>query len=204
MNDRLIQLIRQHDIDSLSEFLVEYKLQLSAFIDRQLGAALRRKVDIEDVFQELSAEAIRALPGTDLSHREPFSWLCQIAERKIIDLHRFHFQSQKRDAGREVSIHGGGEASQAGGLIQLLVASMTSASQAYSRKAKEDWLSLAIAELPEDQQSALRMRYVEELPSKEIALRLGKSDASVRVMLTRAIKKLQDLLRDQSGAEEQK
>ena len=52
----------------------------------------------------------------------------------------------------------------------------------------------ALAKLPEDQREALRLRYVENLPSKDIAERLGKSDGSVRVMLTRALSKLQQIL----------
>ena len=40
----------------------------------------------------------------------------------------------------------------------------------------------------------LRLRYLEGLPSKEIADRLGKSDGAVRVMLTRSLDKLQKLL----------
>ena len=39
--------------------------------------------------------------------REPFGWLCQIAERRIIDAHRRFFGAAKRDAGREVSINKG-------------------------------------------------------------------------------------------------
>ena len=33
------------------------------------------------------------------------------------------------------------------------------------------------------------MRYVENLPSKQVAERLGKTDAAVRVMLTRSLKR---------------
>jgi RNA polymerase sigma-70 factor (ECF subfamily) len=40
------------------------------------------------------------------------------------------------------------------------------------------------------------MRYVENLPSKQIAEKLKKTDAAVRVMLTRSLKKLQELLAD--------
>jgi RNA polymerase sigma-70 factor (ECF subfamily) len=43
------------------------------------------------------------------------------------------------------------------------------------------------------------MRYVENLPSKQIADKLGKTDAAVRVMLTRSLKKLQDLLGDDAA-----
>ena len=52
----------------------------------------------------------------------------------------------------------------------------------------------AIQTLPTENQEAIRMRYFEGLPTKDIAERLGKSDVAVRVMLTRAIQKLQQML----------
>jgi RNA polymerase sigma-70 factor (ECF subfamily) len=71
---------------------------------------------------------------------------------------------------------------------------MTSASQIVSRNAREVKLYSGLASLPEDQREALRLRYLEGLPSKEIAARLGKTDGAVRVMLTRALGKLQQIL----------
>jgi RNA polymerase sigma-70 factor, ECF subfamily len=195
MSDEIEARIRRHDEQALAEFIEGHRPQLMAFIERQLGTALRRKVESDDVFQETSAEAVRALPKADLGDREIFSWLCQIAERRIIDLARRFFGAQKRDAGREVPLGTpGGDTQQPGGLINMLVASMTTPSKAFSRNAREAKLNEAIEQLPEQQRDALRMRYVENLPSKEIAERLGKTDAAVRVMLTRSLKKLQELL----------
>lgn len=195
MNTPLADRVREHDPAALADFIEEHRRQLFAFIDRQLGAGLRRKLEPEDIVQEVSAEAIRSLPQIEFGDRDPFSWLCQIAERKIIDSHRKFFEAQKRDAGREV---GFGLASSTttpgGGLINLLVASLTTPSQAFSRNVKEARLQEAIQQLPTDQREALRLRYVENLPSKEIAERIGKSDAAVRVMLTRSLKKLQEIL----------
>lgn len=186
---------RPRDAESLAVFIAAHRPQLMAFIERQLGAALRRKIEPDDVFQDVSAEAVRSLPTVELGDREPFSWLCQIAEHRIIDLHRRFFGAQKRDAAREVPLGaGGGSDTQPAGLINLLVASLTTPSQAFSRNAREGRLLEALAKLPQDQQSALRMRYIEDLPSKQIAERLGKSDAAVRVMLTRSLKKLNELL----------
>ena len=48
--------------------------------------------------------------------------------------------------------------------------------------------------LPEEQREALRMRYYENMPSKDIAEKLGKTDGAIRVMLTRALDKLQRIL----------
>jgi RNA polymerase sigma-70 factor (subfamily 1) len=200
MADDIIARLKRHDAQALASFLQSHRPQLMAFIERQLGTALRRKVEPDDIFQETSAEAVRALPTTDLGERDPFSWLCQIAERRIIDLHRRFFDAQKRDAGREVPLgSGGGTESRPAGLINMLVASMTTPSQAFSRNAREALLQEALQKLPEEQREALRMRYVENLPSKQIAEKLGKTDAAVRVMLTRSLKKLQDLLGDDAA-----
>ena len=73
---------------------------------------------------------------------------------------------------------------------------MTTPSQAFSRNAREARLLEALGKLPDEQRDALRLRYVENLPSKQIAERLGKTDAAVRVMLTRSLKKLHELLGD--------
>ena len=74
---------------------------------------------------------------------------------------------------------------------------MTTASQALSRKGREVRLLEALTQLPEEQREALRLKYIEGLPSKEIAERLGKSDGSVRVMLSRSLNKLQDMLAEE-------
>ena len=78
----------------------------------------------------------------------------------------------------------------------MLVASMTTPSQAFSRNARELQAARSAAQAARRPAQALRMRYVENLPSKQIAEKLGKSDAAVRVMLTRSLKKLQELLAD--------
>jgi RNA polymerase sigma-70 factor (ECF subfamily) len=71
---------------------------------------------------------------------------------------------------------------------------MTTASKAFSRNQKEIRLLAALEELPEENREALRLRYLEGLPSKEIAQRLGKTDGAVRVMLTRSLSRLQQIL----------
>ena len=78
----------------------------------------------------------------------------------------------------------------------MLVASMTTPSAAFSRNVREARLQEALAGLPDELREALRLRYVENLPSKEIADRLGKSDAAVRVMLSRGLRRLQATLEE--------
>jgi RNA polymerase sigma-70 factor (ECF subfamily) len=196
-DEALLSQVRAGDCEALGQFIAARQPQLLAFIDRRLGAALRRKIEVDDLYQEVSAEAIRSLPEIDLKERDPFNWLCQVAERRIIDAHRRFFGSQKRDAAREVSINAPGSGSTSTsrpGLINLLVASMTSASAAFSRDQKQIRLLAALEKLPEEHREALRLRYLENLPSKEIAERMGKTDGAVRVMLTRSLAKLQQIM----------
>jgi RNA polymerase sigma-70 factor (ECF subfamily) len=190
----LIDRLRQRDSQALAEFLVDRQPQLLAYIERNLGPALRTKLEPEDILQEVSAEAVRSLGSMEWTDRDPFGWLCQLAQRRIVDAHRRFFGAQKRAANREVSL-----ATPIGGtsrkeLIDMLVASMTTASKVFSRNQKQIKLEAAMQNLPEEQREALRLRYVEGLASKEIAQRLGKSDGAVRVMLTRALDRFQKLL----------
>lgn len=193
-NEPLVERMKAGDRDALAAFIEDRRGPLLGYIERQLGAALRRKLEPDDIFQEVSAEAVRSLDGVDLSGRDPFGWLCQIAERRIIDAHRRYFGAQKRDAGREIPIHRQSPDESRAAVIDMLVASMTSASQMFSRNQREVLLTEALTKLPSDQREALRLRYIEGLPSKEIAARLGKSDGAVRVMLTRSLAKLQTIL----------
>ena len=189
----LLQGISEGNVKSLASFLNVNQRQLMAFISRRMGDALRSKVEVEDIFQEVSAEAVRSLSPEFPGEREPFSWLCHISERKIVDAHRHHFAAKKRDAGKERALQSGGSG-EGGGLVNMLVKSMTTPSAAFSRNMKEARLMDAINNLKDDQRDAIRMKYIENKPSKEIAEALGKTDAAIRVMLTRTMKHLHELL----------
>ena len=190
--------LKDGDRDALVEFIQNNHSALLAFINKRVGKHLLRKLEADDILQEVSVEALRAFDKIEIGDRDPLNWLFHIGERKIIDAHRRFFTSQKRDATREAAI-GGGEGSQAGiALGNLLAASMTTPSQAFSRDQKQLQMLAALDTLPEEQREALRLRYLIGLPSKEIAQKLGKSDGAVRVMLSRGLSRLQQLLSDGS------
>jgi RNA polymerase sigma-70 factor (ECF subfamily) len=194
----LIQKIKSGDGEALASYISQRSPQLLSFIEKRMSDALRRRVEASDILQDLTTSAWQALPGVEWGDREPFGWLCQQAERRIIDAHRRHFGAQKRSAGREVNLSAGGGGSgsgdEGGGMADLLAASMTSPSGVLSRQQKEFHMLQALESLPEDAREALRMRYVEGLPSKEIAQKLGRTDGAVRVLLTRSLQKLQEIL----------
>lgn len=192
----LVQQIKAGDGDALAKYIVQRTPQLLGFIEKRMSDGLRRRVEPTDILQELTTSAWQALSGVEWGDRDPFGWLCQQAERRIIDAHRRHFGAQKRSASREVNLSAGGSGGDddSGGMANLLAASITSPSGVLSRQQKEFHMLQALESLPEDARDALRMRYVDGLPSKEIAEKLGRSDGAVRVLLTRSLQKLQDIL----------
>lgn len=193
-DDELVERIRNGDRDAFVKLAERKRRPLLAFVERKLSDAMKRKVEAQDIVQETLLRAVDAFAEMDLSQRDPFGWLCHLAERRIIDAHRRLFGAQKRTADKEVALNAPAGATKEGGLIDLLVASITSPSKAFSRNQREFRMLEAVDRLNEDARTALRLRYVEGLPSKEIAARLGKSDAAVRVLLTRSLNKLQKTL----------
>lgn len=181
--------------DELSGFIQQHRAQLLAFVERSLGPALRAKVEAEDILQDVGVSAVASPEQFQVAGRDWFKLLCQLAEQRIIDAHRHHVGAQKRTANREraLSDHAAG-ASQ--NFADLLIASITSPSAAFSRNQKEFRLQQALAELPEEQRLVLRLRFVDGLATKEIAEQIGKSDGAVRVMLSRTIGQLQQHLGD--------
>lgn len=184
---------RALDRETLAVFIEERRAPLLAYIERQLGAALRRKIEPEDILQEVAADALRSVPGCSPASDELFGWLCQVAERRIIDAHRRYFGARKRDASKEVPLAPAGQESRAG-LIDWLIASMTTPSQAYSRNQREQKLHAALETLPPEHRELLRLRYVERMQTKDIARQLGKTDGAIRVTLTRLLRRLQQML----------
>ncbi len=186
--------LRQGDQDALVQFIQDNQAVLLGFIQKRIGSHLQKKIEPEDILQEVSVEALKAQDKVDFGDRDPLNWLFHISERKIIDSHRRFFASQKRDASREAAM---GTGSQVGaGLADLIAASMTTPSQAFSRDQKQLRMLAALDSLPEEQREALRLRYLIGLPSKEIAQKLGKSDGAIRVMLSRGLSRLQQLMEE--------
>ena len=62
-----------------------------AYIERRMGVALRGKIEPEDILQEVGVEIAHTADASvsPLSPgRDPFGWLCEVAERRIVDAYR--------------------------------------------------------------------------------------------------------------------
>jgi RNA polymerase sigma-70 factor (ECF subfamily) len=197
-DDELAVRLKSGDREALAQFIERRRPQLLVFVERRMSSRLRSKVDAADICQEVTVTALTSLTAVELGDRDPFGWLCQQAERRIVDAHRRHFGALKRSAYGEVGLHGPDAGDSDGQIADLLAATMTSPSSAYSRQQREFHMLEALQNLSDEAREALKLRYLHGLPSKEIAARIGKTDGATRVLLTRSLQKLQNILAQNS------
>lgn len=194
----------QNDADSvdspeaLGNWLEANRDHLLVILQQKASVKLRNKVDSDDLLQDAASRAVKSVVGMKLAPSEVMPWFLQILTHTIIDAYRHHFGSQKRDAGREFSVDANlpNQGDQPGQLADLLAASITSPSKAFSQHVRLCRMQEALNQLPDDARQAIHWRFMESLSSQEIAARLNKSDGAVRVLLSRTLKKLEDLLND--------
>ncbi len=198
-DSELIKRVKQRDGEALAAYIDHNRNRLAGFLRSITGEHLLAVVEIDDLIQEVSTAALTGLETAPLDEYDPMQWLQQLARRRVVDAHRFHFDAQRRDVSRQQSIHKPAASGAAGsemGLEQLLAASMTSASAALSRDVRMMRLHQAIEQMPEEQKTAIRLRYADGLPTNEIAEKLGKTDVAVRVLLSRSMRQLEKELQD--------
>src|SRR5262245_1951735 len=99
----------KHLASDPGELLRDHRAPLLAYIERRMGPGLRSKIEPDDIFQEVSLEAVRAWDAIEACGEKIFGRLCEIAERRIVDAHRRLFGAQKRSAARDVSLEGNRE-----------------------------------------------------------------------------------------------
>ncbi len=198
-DDALIERVKQRDAESLAQYIAQNRDRLCGFIRSITGEHLLAVVEVDDLMQEVSSAALTGLPTAPLDQYEPMQWIQQIARRRVVDAHRFHFDAKRRDVNRQQSLNaavGGSGAASDKGLEALLAASMTSPSAAVSRDIRMVRMNEAIEGLNEEQRDAVRMRYAEGMPTKQIAEKLGKTDVAIRVLLSRSMRQLEKQLED--------
>ena len=101
----LLQAIRDRDADALGRYIDQNRNQLAGFVRSITGEHLLAVVELDDLLQEISATALTGLETAPLDQYEPWQWLQQIARRRVVDAHRFHFDAKRRDAGRQGRRH---------------------------------------------------------------------------------------------------
>jgi RNA polymerase sigma-70 factor (ECF subfamily) len=146
---------------------------------RQLASGQSvRGLDIQDVLQMTLIEAAGKPPPSKVAVAQ-LAWLKAALRNNFLDEIR-KLTAHKRDVFKERRLSGhalsGGD----------------SPSRAIRNVEKIRTLMTNLDQLPPDQQQALKLRYLEELPVEEVAARLGKTRAAAAGLIRRGLAALRD------------
>jgi RNA polymerase sigma-70 factor (ECF subfamily) len=148
--------------------------------------------EAEDIAAETFVRAIGHLAGYRFQGASVYPWLSRIASNLIADLGR-------RSAGATVvSLEGNAEGVRA--FLEGLSSDLPDPHALAERQETQMLLRAAIAALPGDQADAVLLRFGGDMPLKEIALAMGKTEGAIKSLLHRALVNLRRTLIDEERA----
>jgi RNA polymerase sigma-70 factor (ECF subfamily) len=176
---------------ALEDLFAGYRPYLRQFVALRLDPKLRPRVDPSDVVQEAQLEAARRLKGYLEEPAMPFRlWLRQIAQDRLLNLHRRHMATARRAVGREQPLP---ERSSLV-LAEQLLASGSTPSLQLGRRELALRLGQAVAQLSEADREILLLRNYEGLSNQEVAHLLGIDAAAASQRHGRALLRLHKAL----------
>lgn len=171
--ENIVKKARQGKPDAFGLLYDHYHSSIYRFVLLKVG----RREDAEDLTHQVFMNAWQNI-GNYKSQGFPFSsWLYQIARNQVIDFYR----TRKNDLKIEDLDP------------DFIVAPALSAFIA-ERNFEMEKVMAAVRKLKPEYQDVIIMRFVEDLPLKEIAEVLGKSEGAVKLIQHRAIKQLRNFL----------
>jgi RNA polymerase sigma-70 factor (ECF subfamily) len=194
--DALLARLEAGDEHALAELFSRYRERLRRVVDFRLDARLQGRVDVSDVLQDVYLDAAQRLAHYNASPPASFlMWLRQLAEQRLVEVHRRHFGAQMRDVRRESP----GSDTRAGGLLDRLVGQFSSPSQQAIRNELEAAVMAALAGMIPADREVLALRHFDELSNNEVADLLGISKTAASNRYVRALKRLESSLAGMPG-----
>ncbi len=194
--EEFLNRLRQDPEGVLASEYAEHRDRLWRIVNFRLDRRLLGRVDADDVLQEAYLDA-----ATRIEHylNDPaisfFIWLRTIVGQTLIDVHRRHLSAKKRDVRREVKPNRRVfSASTSFQIADILLADLTSPSQAILKEELAVKLHEALESMNEIDREILVLRHFEELSNIEAAevLEIESKTASMRYF--RALTRLRSIL----------
>ena len=183
------------DRAAVNRLLERHRVSLRKLISLRLDRQIARRVDASDVVQDVLLEANTRLQDYLADPRMPFHlWLRQLAQDRMIDLHRRHRGAQRRSLDREQSLAVPQFADRSGFDLMGQLADHELTAAASIRKELEARFVVALDQLEDEDREIVLMRHFEQLGNSEVAEALGLSAAAAGMRHLRALRKLRAIL----------
>jgi RNA polymerase sigma-70 factor (ECF subfamily) len=193
------------DGGALAELFERHRGRLEQMVRLRMDRRLQGRLDPADVLQEAYLDVARRFPEYRADPAVPFFlWLRLLTGQRLVDLHRQHLGAKMRDAGLEVSLHGGAfpRASSAS-LAELLLGRLTTASRALIRAETQHRVQEALDVMDDIDREVLVLRHFEMLSNEETAQVLGLKPSAASNRHMRALKRLKDIMAQASSQSSQ-
>jgi RNA polymerase sigma-70 factor (ECF subfamily) len=177
--------------------LERYRDYLHLLARLHLDPRLRGKVDLSGVVQQTLLEAYQARPQfPDADGGPPPAWLRRILANNLTDEVR-KWTAAARDVDRERSLEQALDASSLR-IEGWLAAEQSSPSQQAVREEEISRLAAALAQLPDEQRTAIELHHLRGLPLAEVAAQIDRTKGATAALLFRGLKKLRQFLEDEA------
>jgi RNA polymerase sigma-70 factor (ECF subfamily) len=198
----LLQHAGEGQSTAVNQLLERHREGLRNMIKSRMDQKLARRVDASDVVQDVMLEASQRLDDYIRDPKLPFGlWLRQMAQDRIIDLHRRHRVAMRRSLDREQQrgpiLH---DKSSLELVAQLRDPELTPAAATLRKELHERFVE-AINRLEDDDREILLMRHFEQLTNSEAAELLGLSQPAAGMRHLRALRRLREVLGEAADSE---
>ncbi|MEZ6126101.1 MAG: sigma-70 family RNA polymerase sigma factor [Planctomycetaceae bacterium] len=197
----LIEQVVHGDVDALAELFSAHRDRLWRMVNFRMDPRLHGRVDADDILQEAWLAIVQRIDHflADAS-RSIFVWFRLITSQTMVDIHRRHLGTQKRNAGMEFSIHKGWSSESTSFSLSFhLLGHLTSPTQAALREELSQQLKAALASMNDIDREVLALRHFEQLSNRETAQILQISDQAASDRYMRALGRLKGVLQALPG-----
>jgi RNA polymerase sigma-70 factor (ECF subfamily) len=175
--------------------LEKFRPYLCLLARQQLNRRLQGKMDASGVVQQTLLEAHQGLDAfRGRSEAELTAWLRRILARNLADEFR-RLSAGKRDVGREKALEEAMDQSSANVAAWLAAVESSPSQQAVGHEQLLR-LTAALACLTEDQRTAVELHHLEGCSLADVGQQMQRSKEAVAGLLSRALKRLRELLPD--------
>lgn len=183
-DESLVRRARGGDEEAFRELFDRWLPRLRSRSRRALRGILRRRVAESDMVQEAYLTAYLRLSDFEDRGEGSFGrWLARILDNKLREQVRGNLGAEKRDLRREVTQPEGGRES-------FLPNRGPTPSAEMIGVERQEALARALAALPDDYQTVLRLVHTERIPLAEVGLRTGRSANAACKIYGRAVAEL--------------
>lgn len=191
-DSELLSRATEGNLDCLGELLAHVLPELRGSLTGQISQKWRAKLDEDDVVQVTCLEAFLSIRQFKPAGMNSFiAWLKRIATHNLKDAIESLSADKRPDPTKQVQSPG--EDSHVA-LYEYLGGHTKSPSHQARREEAKSALARSISKLPDDYQTVIRLRELEEKPLAEVARLMNRSEGAVHMLRARALDRLRELL----------